>query len=115
MTTTSDVTHRNPSGAGRGTSPPPSDMSRALGGITVPDTPVIALALERARSESEPYLFNHAVRSWLFAVRIAQLKSIPHDGEVVAVGVLLHDLTLTKEEPSGQFSYSESYTPAPSP
>jgi hypothetical protein len=72
-------------------------MSRVLAGITVPDTPVIALALERARSDSEPYLFNHAVRSWLFAARIAQLKSIAHDGEVIAVGSLLHDLTLTKD------------------
>jgi hypothetical protein len=58
---------------------------------------VIALALDRARSGSETYLFNHAVRSWLFAARIAQLKSIPHDGEVLAVGTLLHDLTLTKD------------------
>ena len=72
-------------------------MSRVLAGITVPDTPVIALALERARSDSEAYLFNHAVRSWLFAERVAQLKFIPHDGEVIAVGTLLHDLTLTKD------------------
>ena len=72
-------------------------MSRVLAGITVPDTPVIALALERARSDSKAYLSNHAVRSWLFAERIAQLKSIPHDAEVIAVGSLLHDLTLTKD------------------
>jgi hypothetical protein len=58
---------------------------------------VIALALDRARSDSEAYLFNHAVRSWLFGARIAQLKSIAHDGEVLAVGTLLHDLTLTKD------------------
>jgi hypothetical protein len=32
----------------------------------------------------------------LFAERIAQLKSVAHDGEVIAVGSLLHDLTLTK-------------------
>jgi len=63
----------------------------------VPDTPVIRLALERARSDSEPYLFNHAVRSWLFAERLAQLKSVAHDPEVMAVGALLHDLTLTKD------------------
>ena len=88
---------RNPSRAARGISPPSSGTSHVLGGITVPDTPVIALALEHARSESEPYLFNHAVRSWLFAARTAQLKSVPHDAEVVAVGVLLHDLTLTKD------------------
>jgi hypothetical protein len=70
-------------------------MTRVVAGITVPDTSVIALALERARADSEPYLFNHAVRSWLFAERIAQLKSIAHDAEVIAVGTLLHDLTLT--------------------
>lgn len=69
---------------------------RALAGVTVPDTPAIARALERARSDSEPYLFNHAVRSWLFAARIAQSQSVPHDGEVIAVAALLHDLTLTK-------------------
>src|SRR6266850_3848389 len=97
MTTTITTTDRDPSGGARMISPPSSGTSRVLAGITVPDTPVIALALDRARSESEPYLFNHAVRSWLFAARIAQLKSIAHDGEVIAVGSLLHDLTLTKD------------------
>ena len=97
MTTPSTAAHRDPSGGARMISPPSSGTSRVLAGITVPDTPVIALALDRARSESEPYLFNHAVRSWLFAARIAQLKSIAHDGEVIAVGSLLHDLTLTKD------------------
>jgi hypothetical protein len=74
-----------------------SGQNRVLAGITVPDTPVIARALDRARADSEAYLFNHAVRSWLFAARIAQLKSVAHDGEVLAVGTLLHDLTLTKD------------------
>ena len=78
-------------------SPPSSGATRVLAGITVPDTPVIALALERARSGSEPYLFNHAVRSWLFAKRIAQLKSIPHDARSSRSESLLHDLTLTKD------------------
>ena len=53
--------------------------------------------MEEARTVSEPYLFNHAVRSWLFAERLAQLKSVAHDPEVMAVGALLHDLTLTKD------------------
>src|SRR5262245_35067272 len=74
-----------------------STLGRVLGGIAVPDTPVIALALERARPGSEPYLFTHAGRSWLFAARTAQLKSTPRDGEVVAVTCLLHDLTLTTD------------------
>lgn len=42
------------------------------------------------------YLFNHVVRSWLFAVRLGQLQRIEHDAEVVAVGTLLHDITLNK-------------------
>jgi hypothetical protein len=97
MTTRNTAAHQNPSGGARVVSPPSSGMSRVLAGISVPDTPVIALALDRARSDSEAYLFNHAVRSWLFAARIAQLKSIAHDGEVLAIGTLLHDLTLTKD------------------
>ena len=72
-----------------------SGKTRVLGGITVIDTPVVTQALDYARIHSEPYLFNHAVRSWLFAVRLAQLQGVPHDEEVVAVGALLHDLGLT--------------------
>jgi hypothetical protein len=69
--------------------------ARVLGGIGVIETPVITRAMDYARLHSEPYLLNHAVRSWLFAVRLAQLQGVPHDPEVVAVGTLLHDLGLT--------------------
>jgi hypothetical protein len=72
-----------------------SAQPRVLGGITVIDTPLVARALDYARIHSEPFLFNHAVRSWLFSVRLAQLQGVPHDPEVVAVGTLLHDLGLT--------------------
>jgi HD domain-containing protein len=72
-----------------------SAKTQLLGGITVLDTPLITRALDYARSHSEPYLFNHAVRSWLFAVRLGQLQGVSHDAEVVAVGTLLHDLGLT--------------------
>jgi hypothetical protein len=69
--------------------------TRVLGGIAVIDTPLVTRAMDYARLHSEPYLFNHAVRSWLFAVRLGQLQGVPHDPEVVAVGTLLHDLGLT--------------------
>src|SRR5215218_3894592 len=69
--------------------------TRVLGGIAVIETPLVTRAMDYARLHSEPYLFNHAVRSWLFAVRLAQLQGVPHDPEVVAVGTLLHDLGLT--------------------
>jgi hypothetical protein len=69
-------------------------FSRMLAGVVVPDTPLVRKAIDYARDESEQYLFNHVVRSWLFAVRIAQIKGISHDPEVVALGTLLHDITL---------------------
>jgi HD domain-containing protein len=72
-----------------------STQTRVLGGITVADTPLIQRAIELARTHSEQFLFNHAVRSWLFAVRLGQLQGISHDPEVVAIGTLLHDLGLT--------------------
>jgi hypothetical protein len=71
--------------------------TRLLAGVSVPDTPLIAGAIEYAREHSEPYLFNHVMRSWLFAVTLAQLKKqIAHDAEVLAVTTLLHDLGLAK-------------------
>jgi hypothetical protein len=70
--------------------------SRMLAGISVPDTSIVTQAMEYARERCEPYLFNHVVRSWLFAARLGQIQSIEHDAEVVAVGTLLHDITLNE-------------------
>jgi hypothetical protein len=70
--------------------------TRTLAGVSVPDTPLVERALDYARRDCEPYLFNHVVRSWLFAERLGQLRSIDHDAEVVAVGTLLHDITLNE-------------------
>jgi hypothetical protein len=67
-----------------------------LAGISVPDTSIVTQAMEYARERCEPYLFNHVVRSWLFAARLGQIQSIEHDAEVVAVGTLLHDITLNE-------------------
>ena len=68
--------------------------NRVLAEIDVPATSIVERAIDYARQTCEPYLFNHVMRSWLFAARIAQLKGIEHDAEVVAVGTLLHDITL---------------------
>jgi hypothetical protein len=69
---------------------------RLVAGVQVPDTPLITRAVEYARKNSEPYLFNHVMRSWLFAVSLAELKQTEHDGEVLAVATLLHDLGLAE-------------------
>ncbi|HET9716506.1 MAG TPA: hypothetical protein VFP60_10020 [Pseudolabrys sp.] len=73
-----------------------STDNQMLAGIKIPESPIIDHALEYAREKCEPYLFNHVVRSWLFAARIGQVKDIEYDAEVVAVGTLLHDITLNE-------------------
>jgi len=74
----------------------PAVATRLLAGVSVPDTPLISRAIEYAREHSEPYLFNHVMRSWLFAVILAQLSKTAHDAEVLAVMTILHDLGLAK-------------------
>ena len=69
--------------------------TRLMAGVSVPDSPLITDVLEYARTLYEPYLFNHAIRSWLFAAKIGQLKGIGYDPEVVAVGTILHYIGLT--------------------
>jgi hypothetical protein len=73
--------------------------TRLIAGIRVADSPLITEAIEYARKLYEPYLFNHAMRSWLFAERIGKMKSMELDAEAVAVGTLLHDIGLTAGVP----------------
>lgn len=70
--------------------------SRFLAGVLVPDSPLVTRAIAHAREHCEPYLFNHVMRSWLFAVAIAQQKQLVHDPEVLAVATLLHDIGLSE-------------------
>lgn len=74
----------------------PNIATRLLAGVSVPDTPVISRAIDLARDRTEPYLFNHAMRSWLFAALFAQRKQAEHDGEVLAVTTILHDIGLAE-------------------
>jgi hypothetical protein len=69
--------------------------TRLIAGISMPDTPLITAAIGYAQRLSEPYLFNHAMRSWLFAQTLGRIKAIDYDQEVVAIGTILHDVGLT--------------------
>jgi hypothetical protein len=68
--------------------------TRLIAGVSVADTPLITAVIEHAQRLSEPYLFNHAMRSWLFAEAIGHIKGIGYDREVVAIGTILHDIGL---------------------
>jgi hypothetical protein len=66
-----------------------------IAGVSVPDTPLVTAVVGYAQQVSEPYLFNHAMRSWLFAETIGRMKGVNYDHEVVAIGTILHDIGLT--------------------
>ena len=71
-------------------------LTESFAGVTVPESSLIDRTIQYAREKYEPWAFNHAMRSWLFAVRFGQHRGIAHDAEVVAVGTLLHDITLNE-------------------
>lgn len=57
-----------------------------LAGINVVDTPLVHDAMELTRNLSEPYLYNHVMRSWLFGVLIAAGAKPAPDPELSASG-----------------------------
>jgi hypothetical protein len=76
-----------------------SPSTRLVAGVSVPDTQLVAAAIEYTQQISEPYLFNHAMRSWLFAEAIGRVKGLAYDREIVAIGTILHDIGLTASVP----------------
>jgi HD superfamily phosphodiesterase len=66
-----------------------------LAGIRVVDTQLVRDSMDLARSLSEPYIFNHVMRSWIFGVLIAADAQPAPDPELLAVSAILHDLGLT--------------------
>jgi hypothetical protein len=64
--------------------------------VGIPDSKIVREARGLAREVSEPYLFNHVMRSWLFAAVLAKTVKVPPDPELLAIATLLHDLGLTE-------------------
>jgi HD superfamily phosphodiesterase len=63
--------------------------------IKLPDSKMVSDAQELARKSSEPYLFNHVMRAWIFSALLAKAEIAPPDPGLLAVSSLLHDLGLT--------------------
>jgi HD domain len=66
-----------------------------LAGIKVTDSSLVRDAIELARSSSEPFLFNHVMRSWLFGILLLEGAEVVPDPELLGVSAILHDLGLT--------------------
>ena len=82
-------------------SEPTNDFSGALAigrelSLNLPDSHAAREAYAQAQTESQLWLFNHVVRSWLFGAKLTQHRALTPDAELVAVAVLLHDLGLAR-------------------
>jgi len=68
--------------------------TQVIGGVTVPDTPLISAALTYARKHSTDAAYNHIQRSWLLgsviSSKVPSLQS--RDLEVHAIAAILHDV-----------------------
>ena len=77
------------------------DFSKALAAgreldLNLPDSRTVRDAYAQAETVSQPWLFNHVVRSWLYGAKLTQHRGLAPDAELVAVSVLLHDLGLAR-------------------
>ena len=77
------------------------DLSGALAvgrklDLILPHSRAVRDAYAEAEAESQPWLFNHVMRSWLYGAKLAQHRGLAPDAELVAVAVLLHDVGLAR-------------------
>jgi hypothetical protein len=70
---------------------------RKIAGIPMIDTKIAKAANELALSASPPYLYNHAVRTYLFGAMIGRAAKLKVDEELLYLACVLHDLGLTKQ------------------
>jgi hypothetical protein len=70
-------------------------LPRTIAGIRIPDSTIARAATELSRSESPIFLFNHAVRTFLFGSLIGKSLGLNFDAETLYLACVLHDLGLT--------------------
>ena len=72
-------------------------LPMTVAGIHLVDSEIARLATAFSRSAYPPYLFNHAVRTFLFASLVGGALGQKFDEEVLYLGCILHDLGLTEK------------------
>lgn len=71
----------------------------SLDTVRVPDSAVCRQATEHAHDLSDEFLFNHVMRSFMFASAVAPKRELKFDPELLFVAIVLHDLGLTESAP----------------
>jgi hypothetical protein len=68
-------------------------------GIRAPDTALCQAATSLAQRASEPFLFHHVMRSYVYAEWIGRERKLTYDREILYIATVLHDLGLTATAP----------------
>jgi len=75
---------------------PTMQAPKTVAGIALIDSKMARLATELVRDTSPDYLFNHAVRTFLFGALIGNANNFRFDFELLYLACILHDLGLTE-------------------
>jgi hypothetical protein len=70
---------------------------REIAGVRIPDSKAAKEATELVRQVSSPSIFNHAVRTYLFAELIGRKSVFKYDSELLYFSAIMHDLGLTEK------------------
>ena len=82
----------------RGARPQSHDdrLPSKVAGIRLVDSAVANSATELARAVSPPFLFNHAIRTFVFGSLVGRALGLRFDEEILYLACVLHDLGLTE-------------------
>ena len=73
-----------------------------------PRTPACAGAWAVAENYSSAALFNHCLRSYVWAASYGSREGVPYDPELLYVGALLHDIGLVPEFDSHTVAFDDA-------
>lgn len=73
-----------------------ADEAVAAGGIRVPDSPLARRARQFLGDVAAPFLVNHSIRCYAWAVELAARDRLTFDPEILYVATMLHDIGLVR-------------------
>ncbi len=76
---------------------PPGPLPKVVAGIAIVDSKIATEATKLAQEASPPFLFNHAVRTFLFGALTGKASDLKVDHELLYIACILHDIGLTEQ------------------
>ncbi len=85
-----------------------SALPKDIVGVRIPDSDLARAAVMLAQTESQPFLFNHCIRTFVLAGLFARHRGWKYDEELVFVSSALHDLGLLEKYESANMRFEEA-------